>query len=44
MPEAVPRAGDVVHVRHRQYLVERVAEDVPGAAIDLICLDDERAG
>ena len=44
MSEGLPAAGEVVHVRHRQYLVERVAADAPGAAVDLICLDDDAQG
>src|SRR3954470_6252902 len=42
--ETVPTVGDVVHVRHRQHLVEGVANDVAGSAVDLICLDDDAQG
>ncbi|HEY5960309.1 MAG TPA: SNF2-related protein, partial [Polyangiaceae bacterium] len=47
MHRLTPRAGDIVFVRHRQYLVEAVKE--PGAydeatRVDLVCLDDDAQG
>src|SRR5688572_7518538 len=38
--EDLPQPGDLVHVRHRQYLVETVAPGLPPEAtrVDLVCL------
>ncbi len=46
----LPREGQVVHVRHRQYLVTKVAvpdlsEGLAGQSlVSLVCLDDDAAG
>ncbi len=42
-----PRAGDIVQVRQRQYLVEAVApppEPHHATLVDLVCLDDDNQG
>ena len=42
-----PRVGDVVQVRQRQYLVERVTpppEPTHATAVELVCLDDDNQG
>lgn len=42
-----PRARDIVHVRHRQYLVEAVIpppEPGHGTLVELVCLDDDHQG
>ncbi len=47
MPGALPQAGDIVHVRHRQYLVSDVTPgEVPGEAarVAMVCLDDDAQG
>ncbi len=46
-PGAVPRAGDIVHARHRQYLVAEVAPATrPNEAtrVSMVCLDDDAQG
>ena len=46
-PRELPRAGDIVEVRHRQWLVEDVAQPpVPTDAtcVSLVCLDDDNQG
>jgi ERCC4-related helicase len=43
----VPRVGDVVRVRQRQYLVEGVVappEPTHATAVELVCLDDDNQG
>ncbi len=43
----VPKVGDIVAVRHRQYLVESVAppaESKELTRVDLVCLDDDNQG
>jgi len=43
----LPRKGDIVHVRHRQWLVEDfAAPPEPGqmTRVDLVCLDDDNQG
>jgi superfamily II DNA or RNA helicase len=43
----VPRKGDIVLVRHRQYLVEDVATPAEldeATRVDLVCLDDDAQG
>jgi len=43
----LPRAGDIVHARHRQYLVSEVTPGVqPGDAtrVAMVCLDDDAQG
>jgi hypothetical protein len=42
----LPRAGQIVRARHRQWLVESVDEGEPGesARVALVCLDDDDSG
>lgn len=44
--EGLPRAGQIVRARHRQWLVEEVAEGLPfdSARVVLACLDDDDPG
>jgi hypothetical protein len=44
--EGLPRVGDVVALRHRQWLVEGVALGAPGESplVSLVCLDDDAPG
>jgi hypothetical protein len=47
LPGALPHPGDIVHARHRQYLVSAVT---PGASpaeatrVEMVCLDDDAQG
>jgi hypothetical protein len=44
---ALPVAGDIVNVRHRQYLVESVSEPMDVhhlTRVSLVCLDDDNQG
>ena len=46
-PGSLPRPGDIVHARHRQYLVSEVAPGPnPGDAtrVAMVCLDDDAQG
>jgi hypothetical protein len=46
-PRELPRAGDIVEVRHRQWLVEDVAQprlSSDATAVSLVCLDDDNQG
>lgn len=46
--DAMPAAGDVVHVRHRQYLVEAVSAPTEitdqHTLVRMVCLDDDAQG
>jgi hypothetical protein len=47
IPRHAPHAGDIVRVRHRQWLVERVTPppaDTHATLVDLVCLDDDNQG
>jgi ERCC4-related helicase len=47
VPRYAPRQGDIVRVRHRQWLVETVEAplaDGDGTLIKLVCLDDDNQG
>ncbi len=46
-PGALPRVGDIVQVRHRQYLVESVSEPLDYdqlTRVRMVCLDDDNQG
>jgi ERCC4-related helicase len=46
-PGDLPRVGDIVHARHRQYLVSEVTpgrEAHEATRVDLVCLDDDAQG
>jgi ERCC4-related helicase len=47
VPRYAPRKGDIVRVRHRQWLVEAVVAppaDGDGTLVKLVCLDDDNQG
>ncbi|MBN1654424.1 MAG: DISARM system SNF2-like helicase DrmD [Deltaproteobacteria bacterium] len=47
IPRYAPRPGDIVQVRHRQWLVEKVTpppEDGHATCVALVCLDDDNQG
>jgi hypothetical protein len=47
IPRYAPKPGDIVQVRHRQWLVEDVvapAEDGNATLVKLVCLDDDNQG
>ena len=47
IPRYAPRPGDIVQVRHRQWLVEAVVappEDGHATLVKLVCLDDDNQG
>ncbi|MCC6646475.1 MAG: DEAD/DEAH box helicase, partial [Polyangiaceae bacterium] len=46
VPGHLPARGQVVHARHRQWLVESTDEGAPGesALVRLVCLDDDDPG
>ena len=47
IPRYAPRSGDIVRVRHRQWLVEAVVpppSDGDGTVVKLVCLDDDNQG
>jgi len=47
IPRYAPRTGDIVQVRHRQWLVEEVApppELGHATRVRMVCLDDDNAG
>lgn len=39
-----PSIGDIVHVRTRHYVTERVSHDSHGTVVNLSCLDDDAQG
>ena len=46
-PGALPRAGDIVHARHRQYLVSEVTPATrhgESTRVSMVCLDDDAQG
>ena len=45
LPERLPEVGELVQVRSREWLVERVEADGPGSAVvSLACADDDAQG
>ncbi len=41
---AVPKPGQIVHVRTRNHLVEAVSQGPAGTVVQLACVDDDNQG